>query len=178
MWKIVRWLFLGAVGALVVVVLVARRTSSVVRVERTFQAPVERVWRLWEDPEQMKNWWSPKNFTAPVIHSDFRVDGKFLLSMRSSAGEMFWNTGVYREIIPYKKIVSTHSFSDESGRVVRGDEIPVPGVWPDEITVTVEFSSSDGKTTVSVEEIGIPLIMKVFAALGWEQQFDKIEALL
>jgi uncharacterized protein YndB with AHSA1/START domain len=32
-----------------------------------------------------------------------------LWSMKSSKGEMFWNTGVYQEVVPNKRIVSTLS---------------------------------------------------------------------
>jgi uncharacterized protein YndB with AHSA1/START domain len=172
--KVVAAILLG----LVLFVFIARHTSSTVNVERTFNASIDKVWNLWIDPEAMKKWWSPKDFTAPVIKNDPRVNGTFLFSMRSPKGEMFWNTGTYKEIIPGKKIVSTMSFSDENGRVVPGSEVKVPGVWPDEILVTVEFKTVEGKTQVTIQEVGIPLIMKLMAKMGWEQQLDKFEVLL
>lgn len=159
-------------------VLIARKTSATVHVERILPAPVEKIWKLWNDPESMKQWWGPKDYSAPVIKNDFRVGGSFLLSMRSPQGEIFWNTGTYKEIVTNKKIVSSLSFSDENGKAVPGSEVPVPGEWPDEITVTVAFSEADGKTRVAISEAGIPLIMKLFAGMGWQQQFDKFEALL
>lgn len=159
-------------------VLIARKTSSSVYVERTLPAPVDKVWKLWNDPEAMKKWWGPKGYTAPVVKNDFRVHGAFLLSMRSPNGEMHWNAGTYREIVDRQRIVSAMSFSDEHGKVIPGSEVPVPGEWPDDITVTVEFRETNGGTTVAVTEAGIPLIMKFFATLGWQQQFDKLEALL
>jgi uncharacterized protein YndB with AHSA1/START domain len=126
----------------------------------------------------MKQWWSPKDFTAPVIESDFRVGGKFHYAMKSPSGEMFWNAGTYTEIIPQQKIVASFSFSDASGRLVPGSEVKLPGVWPDAITVTVQFKEGAGKTQVIIEEVGVPLIMKFLATLGWEQQMDKFTALL
>jgi len=173
--------------AVIVVVLVvvvaafvfyARRTPSSMHLRRVLNAPIEKVWGLWTDPEAMKLWWSPKDFTAPVIKSDFRVGGNFLLSMKAPKGEMFWNTGTYKEIIPFKKIVSSLSFSDETGRVVPPAEVPVPGVWPEQIIVTVEFKDLGGKTEVTIQEDGIPLIMKMMARMGWDQQFDKFQKLL
>ena len=161
-----------------VFVLVARKTNSTVHIERIFPAPVEKVWKLWNDPESMKQWWSPKDYTAPVIKNDFRVNGAYLLSMRSPKGEMHWNTGTYKEIVEHRRIVSTMSFSDENGQAVPGPEVALPGVWPDGITVTVEFKETGGKTTVAVTENEIPLIMKLFATIGWQQQFDKFEKLL
>lgn len=177
---------LSKIPAVIVVVLflivtfvfIARGRSSTVYVERTVSAPAEKVWELWNDPAAMKKWWGPKDYTAPVIKNDLRVGGSYLLSMRSQKGEMFWNTGTYKEITPYTKIVSTMSFSDENGEVLPGSKVPVPGKWPDEITVTVEFKGTNERTTIAITEVGIPLIMKFFGALGWQQQLDKFETLL
>jgi uncharacterized protein YndB with AHSA1/START domain len=163
---------------IVAFVFIARGLGSTVYVERTFAAPAEKVWKLWNDPESMKKWWGPKDYSAPVIKNDLRVGGNFLFSMRSPKGEIFWNTGIYKEIVPNARIVSTLSFSDEKGEAIPGSEVKVPGKWPDEITVTVEFKESSGKTTVTITEVGIPLIMKLFGTMGWQQQLDKFETLL
>lgn len=156
----------------------AKKYSATVTIERTLNAPIEKVWILWGDVEAMKKWWSPKHFTAPVIQNDFRPDGKFLFSMQAPDGKVSWNTGKYLEIIPYQKIVSTMSFSDESGNPVPAEHYGIPGDWPDSVTVTVEFADLKGKTHVTIRETGIPMIMYVFAKMGWEQQFDKFEELL
>lgn len=168
----------GVVVALVLFVFVARTTTSVVNVERTFNAPLDKVWILWTDAEVMKGWWSPKDYTAPVIKSDFREGGSFLYSMRSPKGEMHWNAGTYTQIVAKEKIVQSMSFADENGNIVKGSAIPVPGVWPDFVTVTTEFKADGDRTHVAIREEGIPLIMKLFAKLGWEQQFDKFQKLL
>lgn len=168
----------GVVIALVVLILVARKVGSTVQVERTFNAPVAKVWQLWTDEESMKKWWSPKRYTAPVIKNDFRVGGRYLFSMRSPGGEMNWNSGAYKEIVPQQKIVSTMSFSDDTGKAIPGAQVKLPGDWPDEIIITMIFSETGGKTTVTITEVGIPLIMKLPAGMGWRQQFDKLEALL
>lgn len=159
-------------------VFIARGGSSTVYVERTVSAPVERVWKLWNDPEAIKKWWGPKDYTAPFIKNDLREGGAYLFSMRSQKGEVFWNTGSYKEVVPNTKIVSTMSFSDENGKAIPGSEVRVPGNWPDEVTVTVEFKDANGKTTITITEVGIPLIMKFFGTLGWQQQLDKFEILL
>ena len=40
------------------------RTRDLV-VTRTFDAPVERVWRAWTESEDVKQWWGPLGFSAP-----------------------------------------------------------------------------------------------------------------
>ena len=168
----------GVFAFLIMFILVARITRSTVNVDHTFNANVDKVWKLWNDPESIQKWWSPKNYTSPVVKNDFRVGGRFLMSMKSPNGELFWNTGTYKEIDPEKMIDSTMSFSDENGKPVPGSDVKVPGIWPDEVRVTVRFKEVDGKTIVSVQEAGVPLLMNFLAKMGWEQQFEKFEALL
>jgi len=53
--------------------------------ERTYEAPLENVWRAWTDPEQLKSWWGPDNVTIPECEVDLRVGGRFYIVME--AGE-------------------------------------------------------------------------------------------
>jgi uncharacterized protein YndB with AHSA1/START domain len=168
----------GTVVALIVVILVTGRIPSTIHVERTLNAPIDKVWRVWTDAESMKSWWSPEHYTAPVIKNDVRVGGVFLFSMRAPNGDMHWNAGTYKEVIPGKKLVSDFSFSDENGKLVPGSEVKMPGKWPDAIQVSTEFIDEGGKTRVVIEEVGVPLVIKVLAKMGWEQQLDKFERLL
>jgi uncharacterized protein YndB with AHSA1/START domain len=168
----------GTVLALAVLTYVALRVNTTGSYERTFNASPDKLWRVWNDPAFITKWWGPKGYTAPIIRNDPRVGGTFLWSMKSPKGKMSWNTGVYREVIPNSRIVSTMSFSDATGRAIPGSQAPVPGHWPDEIIVTTEFTESGGKTKVRVTEVGLPLFVKVLSKIAWNQQFDKIESLL
>jgi uncharacterized protein YndB with AHSA1/START domain len=162
-------------GVLDVFALEVRTTGSY---ERTFNASNEQVWRVWNDPDSIKQWWGPTGYTAPTISNDLRVGGTFLWAMKSPKGEMFWNTGVYQEVVPNSRIVSTISFADETGKALPGSKAPVPGRWPDAITVTTEFRESNGKTKVTVKEVGMPLLVMILSRVAWDQQFDKIAGLL
>jgi uncharacterized protein YndB with AHSA1/START domain len=168
----------GIVLALALLVLVALEVRTTGSYERTFNASQDKVWHVWTDPDSMKRWWGPTGYTAPFIRNDLRVDGTYLWAMKSAKGEMFWNTGAYTEVVPNKRIVSTLSFADETGKAIPGSKAPVPGRWPDAVTVIVEFIESSGKTKVTVTEVGLPLLVKVLSKIAWDQQFDKIERLL
>lgn len=152
-------------------------------ISRVFDAPRDLVWKTWTDPEAIKQWWGPKEFTAPSITSDFRVGGRFVYSMRGAGpdGAMkdYWNTGEHREIVPLKKIVATMSFADEHGNPVPASHYGMPGRWPMKTLLTVTFGDSAGKKTkLIVREVGIPRQVAELARLGWEQQFDKFEEVL
>lgn len=155
-----------------------KKEKPIIRVQRTFNASTEKVWDTWSNPDQIKKWWGPMNFTAPVVKVEFHEGGSFLLAMEGLDGKRFWNAGRYREIIPQKHLKTLMYFSDENGNRINPKEYGLPGNWSTEVAVTVDFESADGKTTVKVREDGIPAEMAEKARMGWEQQFDKLEALL
>ena len=100
-----------------------QQTTELV-IERVVDAPLQRVWEAWTDPEQMKKWWGPKDFTAPSVEIDLKEGGKYLNCMRSPDGQEYWSTGIYQEIVPMEKLVVTDSFADEQGNVVVYQGVP------------------------------------------------------
>ncbi len=144
-------------------------------ITRIFDAPRENVWKAWTDPERVKRWWGPKDFTAPVCKIDLRVGGKYLYSMRSPEGKDYWSMGVYREIVPMERIVSTDSFADEKGNVVPASYYRMSGEWPLELLVTVTFEEHKGKTRLILRHVGIPAgENSKLAQQGWDESFDKL----
>lgn len=156
-------------------------------IERVFDATLEKVWAAWTDPEQVKKWWGPKDFTAPSITSDFRVGGKYLYAMHGPAGTEFdkdmWSTGTYKEIVPpdpsnpsgQAKIVATDSFADEQGNVVSSSHYGMEGM-PMELTLTVTFEDlGDGRTKLIIHHEGFPAGPHFEGANeGWNQSLDKL----
>src|ERR1700751_4798753 len=62
----------GVVLALVVLVLVALEVRTTGSYERTFNAPNDKVWRVWNDEDSIKHWWGPMGYTEPFIRNDLR----------------------------------------------------------------------------------------------------------
>ncbi|MHB9030912.1 MAG: SRPBCC family protein [Candidatus Latescibacterota bacterium] len=148
-------------------------------ITRIFDARRERVFRAWSDPEQLKRWWGPKDFTAPIIKTDFRVGGKYLFCMRSPDGQDFWSTGVYREIVEPERIVYTDSFGDEKGNVVPASHYGMTGDWPLETLATVTFEEFEGKTKMTLRGSGAPEgEMSDLAEAGWNESLDKLAEVL
>jgi len=85
---------------------------SALVVTRVFGAPPETVFSLWSDPEHVKTWWHPRDFTTPVFEMDFRVGGRYRYCIRSQ-GKDHWAHGTYREIEPPTRLVFT--FQWDSG---------------------------------------------------------------
>jgi uncharacterized protein YndB with AHSA1/START domain len=57
------------------------KTFDVV-VTRVLDAPVEEVWKAWNDPAYVMRWWGPTGFTSPSAEMDFRLGGSSLVCMR------------------------------------------------------------------------------------------------
>lgn len=147
-------------------------------IERVFDAPRELVWRAWTDPEHAMRWWGPKGFTSPHCEIDLRVGGKYLFAMQSpdfNDGQPIWSTGVYREIVPYERIVCTDCFADEHGNVVPAGHYGMEGDFPLEMLVTVTFEDVEGKTRMTLRHAGLPAgEHRDGANEGWNSSFDKL----
>ena len=76
----------------------ADKTS--VTVANTVNAPVEKVWNFWTEPEHITKWNNASDdWHTPSATNDLRVGGKFTSRMEARDGSMgfdFW--GVYDEI--------------------------------------------------------------------------------
>lgn len=162
-------------------------TNNEFVITRIFDAPKEKVWKAWTDPEETKKWWGPKGFTAPVAEIDFRVGGKYLLCMRGAiepGGEQkdFWSTGIYKEIIPLEKIVVTDSFADEKGNVVTADYYGMDANWPREMRVEETFEDiENGKTkfTLRYPEMNNAKEKDLKDMnQGWNESLDKLAEIL
>ncbi len=117
-----------------------------IRIKRTFNLPLKNVWKAWTVPENFKKWFGPENYKCLDCSIDLRVGGKYLNSMQGEDGIKIWSTGTYKEIIPLKKIVYTDSFVDRKGNIIPASDLNLPGEWPLELTLTVDFQEDGGKT--------------------------------
>jgi uncharacterized protein YndB with AHSA1/START domain len=151
-------------------------------VTRTFDAPVELVWKLWTDPEQVKTWWGPAQYTSPSCEIDLREGGKYLFCMRSpedQGGRDFYSVGTYQKIVALERLEFTQSFADEHGNIIPTARMGMPDM-PDEVRTVVEFEKlEDNKTKMTITQYDQPANqMFEYAVAGWGQSFDKMAASL
>ena len=86
----------------------SRTKDREISTSRLFNAPIELVWEMWTNPEHIKNWWGPNGFTNTIHKMDFKEEGEWNLTMHGPDGTNYPNRSIYKEIIPFKKIVSEH----------------------------------------------------------------------
>ena len=160
------------------------RISEIV-ITREFDAPRERVWKAWTEPELVKQWWGPEQFTAPSIKIDLRVGGKYIFAMHGPAGSEWdkdmYSAGVYKEIVPNEKLVVTDYFSDENGNKLPPAQYGQDAAFPSEMKVTVLFEEiGKGKTRLSIvypkpeTEAQFQAMLKSGMQEGWNSSLNKL----
>lgn len=117
--------------------------------------PVEKVWKLWTEPEHIKNWnFASDDWYCPNATNDLKVNGKFSYTMASKDNKTTFDfNGNYLEIIPEKLI----KYEIENGRKVtivfskQGFE-----------TEIIEKFEADNKHTVEDQQAGWNAILENF----------------
>ena len=140
-------------------------TPAVV-IERTFEAPVELIWKLWTEPEHFKAWYGPEGASIPVAKVDLRVGGQRLISMEAQTpnGPMqMWFSGEYRALDEHRLLVYTEAVSDENGKAMS-----------DMTEVRVEFEDLGDRTRLVLTHVGIPAESP--GAVGWNAALAKLAA--
>jgi uncharacterized protein YndB with AHSA1/START domain len=84
-------------------------------ITRIFHAPRELVFMAWTDPEHLKQWWGPKDFTNPICELDLRPGGAIRIHMRAPDGTLYPMMGVFHEIVTPERLVFTTAALDKQG---------------------------------------------------------------
>jgi uncharacterized protein YndB with AHSA1/START domain len=139
---------------------------------RLINAPREKVFRAWTDPELLKQWFAPLPWTTPRAELDVRPGGSNLIVMRGPNGQEFPNQGVYLEVVKNERLVFTDAYS-------RAWE---PAAKPF-MTVILTFEDQSGKTKYTVRvrhwtEADRETHEKMGFHTGWGQCADQLEALV
>jgi len=78
---------------------------------RLIDAPREKVYRAWTDAGLLKQWFAPLPYTTPVAELDVRPGGSAFIVMRGPDGNDLPNHGVYLEVVPNQRLVSTEAYT-------------------------------------------------------------------
>ncbi len=93
-------------------------TEREIHIERIFDAPRDRVFAIYTDPELIPEWWGPRGTTATVDRMDVRPGGswRFVARDDDGGGETAFR-GTYREVTPPERIVQTFEWEGMPGHV-------------------------------------------------------------
>lgn len=79
---------------------------------RFIDAPRQALWRCWTEPELIKQWFTPRPWTTPVVEVDVRPGGASHMIFRGPDGEEFPNRGIYLEVVPGERLVFTDAYTE------------------------------------------------------------------
>lgn len=75
---------------------------------RRYPVAPEKLWRAWTDPQALKKWWGPgPGEPVSAAELDVRVGGRFRIVFGGADGKANECAGVYREVVPNRKLVFT-----------------------------------------------------------------------
>jgi uncharacterized protein YndB with AHSA1/START domain len=145
----------------------AAAADQQILITRIFDAPRERVFRAWTDPDEVAAWFGPEQFETPRerIHIDLRVGGRYELTMVRRGGGEFTIGYDILELVHPKLIV------------LRSDPMPEAGMHEPTV-VRVELHDHGSKTRMTLSDGPLPAEGRGPAEAGWNAAFDKLAALV
>ena len=101
---------------------------------RVFDAPRRLVFEAYTNPKHIPHWMlGPEGWTMPVCEVDLRPGGAWHFVWRRGDGDEMAMRGLYKEVVPPEKVVSTESWGGE---------------WPETIN-TPTLTEDNGRTTMT-----------------------------
>ncbi len=140
-----------------------------------FDAPIGRVWQLWEDPRQLERWWGPPTYPATVVDHDLTPGGRvtyFMTGPESDQPRGWWRV---LSVEPPRRLEFEDGFADDTGE-------PNPEMPTMTIRVTLD-ERPDGRTRMAVETTfpsleAMETIISMGAEEGMKSALGQIDELL
>ncbi len=118
----------------------ANRTMTVVA---DFDASIERVWDLWQNPRRLERWWGPPTYPATVTTHDLTPGGTVAYFMTGPEGDRHHGWWRIRAVDAPHRLEFEDGFADESG---------APSAHMPTMVIDVSLSErADGGTHVVIE---------------------------
>ena len=133
---------------------------------RSYPVPPERVWRAWTDPQALKRWFGPGGADpVSLAQLDLRVGGRFRIVFGGPDGKAHDVQGVYKEVVPHRKLVFTWTW---------------PNSTPErESVITIELRAAGrGTELVFRQEQFSDSTVRDNHRRGWTESFVKLERFL
>jgi uncharacterized protein YndB with AHSA1/START domain len=127
---------------------------------RVFEAPRERVWQEWTEPERFADWFGGIEYEVSAISFDLREGGRWGATMPAGAREIRWK-GEFHEVVPPERLVFT--ISDQ------------PGEDRYELVIVDLHDLGDGRTEMRFEQRGTMAAEQYLRTQrGWGTFFDRL----
>jgi uncharacterized protein YndB with AHSA1/START domain len=127
--------------------------KTIITVETTVKAPIEKVWKYWNEPKHITQWcFGSDDWHTPTAENDLRVNGKLKSRMEAKDGSMGFDfEGVYTKVQENKAI----EYTIADGRSVsiifssNGNETKIVESFEAENTHPVEMQQGGWQTILN-----------------------------
>jgi uncharacterized protein YndB with AHSA1/START domain len=77
------------------------------RITRVYEAPRERVWKAWTEPERLARWWGKRGWNAVLdsIVIEPWSGGAFRVTTVNDAGAEMTTEGTFAEVVEHERLV-------------------------------------------------------------------------
>ena len=145
-------------------VTVTTPTDREIHVERVFDAPRERVFAVYTDPQLIPEWWGP---TTVVDQMDVRTGGSWRFVAHNADGSEMAFRGEYREVTPPERIVQTFEREGMPGRHIETHAFEDLGGHT-KLTLTLVFDTTEERDGV----------LEYGGESGMNETYARLDALL
>jgi uncharacterized protein YndB with AHSA1/START domain len=130
-------------------------TTDKITIQTTVQAPVEKVWEYWTEPNHITKWNAASDdWHTPFAENDLRIGGKFLSRMEAKDDSFGFDFGGTYDEVKTNEVIA---YSMEDGRTVsitfKGNENE---------TEIVETFDPDSENPVDMQRQGWQAILDRF----------------
>jgi uncharacterized protein YndB with AHSA1/START domain len=131
--------------------------------KRWLNAPPAKVYAAWTDPEKLMGWFGPREAKMLGAKVEARVGGRFHALFSTPDGEEHSVSGVYREVVPNRKLVFTWAWRSTPDR---------------QSLVTIALKAEGAATLLTLtHEQFFDEAARDRHGIGWGGSLDKLEAL-
>jgi len=140
-------------------------------ITRRLKAPRRLVWRTFEDPYLLAQWWGPETFTSAITRLEFRAGGEWHVTMRAPDGAERPVRYQFVEIVAPERIVY---------RPLRPPELAGRNNLPPTYVATLTFEALGEETIFTMRAefesaAGLDFAMTGGFYAGTNQALDKLE---
>lgn len=139
-----------------------------------FEAPIERVWRIWSDPRQLERWWGPPTYPATFVDHDLTVGATVSYFMTGPEGDKHHGWWTITAVDEPNSLEIEDGFSKETGEK---DDLPSMSM---RVTLNAE---SDGATSMTIRTLfssdeAMEQMITMGMAEGMSAALGQVDALL
>lgn len=129
--------------------------NETITIETLVKAPIEKVWKLWTEPEHIKNWNNASDdWFTPHAENDLRAGGKFSARMEAKDGSFGFDFGGIYDVVEENEYIE-YTLGD-------GRKVQITFTPKDNETIVVEAFDAEGTHSIEMQRTGWQAILDNF----------------